>query len=83
LQGSVYEGSLVGLVMVGITVSILGVSALLMSIVIFTFIVSIYGELKLIETTHIPKPQTLNINKGIIRSLQCLLCTQQTSRCIN
>ncbi|HDM2705564.1 TPA: staphyloferrin B export MFS transporter, partial [Staphylococcus aureus] len=35
-----------------------------------------------IETTHMPKSQTPNINKGIRRSFQCLLCTQQTCRFI-
>ncbi len=29
-----------------------------------------------------PKSQTPNINKGIRRSFQCLLCTQQTCRFI-
>ncbi|HDP6142973.1 TPA: staphyloferrin B export MFS transporter [Staphylococcus aureus] len=66
----------------GVTASILGFSALLMSIAVITFIVCIFGALKLIETTHMPKSQTPNINKGIRRSFQCLLCTQQTCRFI-
>ena len=53
-----------------------------MSIAVITFIVCIFGALKLIETTHMSKSQTPNINKGIRRSFQCLLCTQQTCRFI-
>ncbi|PAG86044.1 siderophore biosynthesis protein SbnD, partial [Staphylococcus aureus] len=82
LQSSVSAGSLVGPLIGGVTASILGFSALLMSIAVITFIVCIFGALKLIETTHMPKSQTPNINKGIRRSFQCLLCTQQTCRFI-
>ena len=82
LQSSVSAGSLVGPLIGGVTASILGFSALLMSIAVITFIVCIFGALKLIETTHMPKSQTPNTNKGIRRSFQCLLCTQQTCRFI-
>ncbi len=60
----------------------IGYHALLMSIAVITFIVCIFGALKLIKTAHMPKSQTPNINKGIRRSFQCLLCTQQTCRFI-
>ncbi len=68
-------GPLIG----GVTASILGFSALLMSIAVITFIVCIFGALKLIETTHMPKSQTPRLNKGIRRSFQCLLCTTNMS----
>ncbi|MDI1802110.1 MFS transporter, partial [Staphylococcus aureus] len=55
LQSSVSAGSLVGPLIGGVTASILGFSALLMSIAVITFIVCIFGALKLIETTHMPK----------------------------
>ena len=57
LQSSVSAGSLVGPLIGGVTASILGFSALLMSIAVITFIVCIFGALKLIETTHMPKSQ--------------------------
>lgn len=82
LQSSVSAGSLVGPLIGGVTASILGFSVLLICIAVITFIVCIFGALKLIETTHMPKSQTPNTNKGIRRSFQCLLCTQQTCRFI-
>ncbi|KMR91731.1 MFS transporter, partial [Staphylococcus aureus] len=82
LQSSVSAGYVVVPLIGGVSVSILGFSSLLMGIAVITFSVCIFGALKLNEPTHMPNSQTPNINKGIRRSFQCLLCTQQTCRFI-